>query len=113
MEYEEWSTDLRMLTPQENIFLVWDEEGLYGYLHGDGTLLYSPCFDEADLFVDGLAKVSWFSDDWTEEEHELYTICEDSGPFHPELPAPSYHCFAYIDTFGNVIYSTFGIYHLP
>lgn len=114
MEYEEPFTDSdhALLLPQENTFLVWDDDGLYGYLRGDGSILCPPCFEDAGLFVDGLAKVSWFSDDWSEEELELYTLCEDGGPYHAEL-SPSSRCFAYIDAFGNVVFSSFGIYHLP
>lgn len=112
MWYDEVDVDSLWLTPQDNVFLCWDDESLYGYLNGDGSILYPPCFDEADLFVDGLAQVSWFDDNWTEEELILYTDCEDSGPYHYALN-PSARCFAYIDKFGNVVFSSFGIYHLP
>ena len=78
MYLEEWELHhgaYEDLQPTDDIFLVWNESGEYGYLNGDGSMLYPPQFRYAERFVDGMAAVCWEYEEplpcwnWTEEQY--------------------------------------------
>ncbi len=115
MYLEEWELHhgaYEDLQPTDDIFLVWNESGEYGYLNGDGSMLYPPQFRYAERFVDGMAAVCWEYEEplpcwnWTEEQYWQYDELLYAEPLFP--PAIPYD-LCYIDSFGHVVYTYDGL----
>lgn len=115
MYMEEWELHHGVdedLQPGDDIFLIWNEAGEYGYLNGDGSPLYAPQFRYANRFVDGMAAVYWYEEEplpcwnWTEEQYWQY---DDLLYAEPALSPAVPHDLCYIDSFGHVVYAYDGL----
>lgn len=97
------------LQPSDDIFLVWNRNFQYGYLNGNGSVLYPLQFDYAAPFTDGLASVTWYDEydlipywNWSEEQWNQFCDCLYTDPVI-FASIPHEHC--YIDAFGHVVYT--------